>query len=294
MIDLHIHSTFSDGSKAPEDIVVECKRLGLKAIALTDHDNMAGAPAFLDACREEGITGIPGVEISAALDEDLGNDSTLHILGYGLDSQNSQVRELLGRVLDGRAWRNDQIMIKLDDLGVGLDWDEVEACAEEDVIGRPHIAKAMVDRDYVSTAQEAFDRYLAKGAPAYVDRYRLFPEEAIQMIADAGGLTFFAHPFTWISDEKRLERELAFFKEKGLAGIEAWHSDHTEEQVVGLLRIAKRLDLMISGGSDYHGGIKPLIKLGTGRGNLAIDDVYADALIDALGRDNPHLYVHGH
>ncbi len=292
MIDLHIHSTFSDGSEAPEDIVAECKRLGLKAIALTDHDNMAGVPAFLDACREKGITGVAGVEISAALDESYGNDSTLHILGYGLDFQNSQVRELLSRVLDGRSWRNDQIMIKLDDLGAELNWDEVEACAGEDVIGRPHIAQAMVDRDYVSTIQEAFDRYLAKGAPAYVDRYRLFPEEAIRMISDAGGLTFCAHPFTWISDEQRLERELAEYKEKGIVGIEAWHSDHTEEQVVALLRIAKRLDLMVSGGSDYHGKAKPLIKLGTGRGNLAIDDTHADTLIDALGRDKSCIYVY--
>ena len=293
MIDLHIHSTFSDGSEAPEDIAVKSKALGLKAIALTDHDNMAGVPAFLEACREQGITGIAGVEVSAALDESCGDDSTLHILGYGLDSQDSQVRELLGRVLDGRSWRNDQIMMKLEDLGVGLDWDEVEACAGEDVIGRPHIAQAMVDRDYVSTVQEAFDRYLAKGAPAYVDRYRLFPEEAIRMIADAGGLTFFAHPFTWISDEKRLEQELAAYKDKGLVGIEVWHSDHTDEQIVALLRIAKKLNLMISGGSDYHGETKPRIKLGTGRGNLAIDDKHADALVDALGRDNPHIYVSG-
>lgn len=248
MIDLHMHSTFSDGSEAPEDIVGRCKALGLKTIALTDHDNMAGVPAFIQACQEQGISGIPGVEVSAALDEKYGDKSTLHILGYGLDHQDSQVRELLGRVLDGRSWRNDQIMTKLDDLGVGLDWEEVEACAGEDVIGRPHIAQAMVDREYVSTSQEAFDRYLAKGAPAYVDRYRLFPEEAIKMISDAGGLAFFAHPFTWIPDEKKLEQELAVFKETGLAGIEVWHSDHTDEQVVDLLRIALKLDLMISGG----------------------------------------------
>ncbi len=293
MIDLHIHSTFSDGSDAPEDIVRQSKSLGLKAVALTDHDNMAGVPAFLEACREIGITGIPGVEISAALDERYGQNSTLHILGYGLDYQDSQVRELLSRVLDGRSWRNDQIMAKLDDLGIGLDWEEVEACAGEDVIGRPHIAQAMVDRDYVSTVQEAFDRYLAKGAPAYVDRYRLFPDEAIQMIAGAGGLTFFAHPFTWIKDEKMLEQELAVFKEIGLAGIEAWHSDHTDEQIVALLRIARKLDLMVSGGTDYHGETKPLIKLGSGRGNLCIADMHAEKLIDALGRDNSQIYVYG-
>ncbi len=288
MIDLHIHSTFSDGSDAPADIVAECKRLGLKTIALTDHDNMAGVPAFIDACRTEGVSGISGVEISAALDEEFA-DRTLHILGYGLDPLNAQVKELLGRVLDGRAWRNERILEKLADIGVALEWDAVEACAGEDVIGRPHIARAMIDREYVSTVQEAFDRYLAKGAPAYVDRYRLYPEEAVKMIKDAGGLTFCAHPFTWI-DDTRLEQELARFKEMGLAGVEVYHADHDNEQIIALLRIAKKLDLMISGGSDFHGASKPLIKLGRGRDNLNIDDSYADALMAALGPDNPWVY----
>jgi hypothetical protein len=290
MIDLHLHSTFSDGSETPEDIVAQAKRIGLKTIALTDHDSMAGVPDFMDACRSEGITGISGVEISAALDEEF-SDSTLHILGYGLDPANLYVKELLGRVLDGRAWRNEQIMEKLADIGVGLEWEEVEACATEDVIGRPHIAQAMVDREYVSSLQEAFDRYLAKGAPAYVDRYRLYPAEAIKMIGDAGGLTFFAHPFTWISDEDRLQQELLQFKEMGLAGIEVYHSDHDQEQMIALLRIAKKLDLLVSGGSDFHGESKPLIRIGRGRDNLNIDDSYAAKLIAALGADNPWVYV---
>ena len=291
MIDLHTHSTFSDGSDAPEKLPRIGRSAGLTAMALTDHDNMGGVPEFLDACRQEGITGISGVEISAALDEKYGANSTLHILGYGLDADNEQVLELLERVLDGRAWRNEQIMERLKDLGVELDWEEVEACAEEDVIGRPHIAQAMVDREYVSTLQEAFDRFLAKDAPAYVDRYRLYPNEAINMINGAGGLTFIAHPFTWIDDERRLEAELAVLKEMGIAGIEVYHSDHNEEQVVALLRIASKLKLMISGGSDYHGECKPLIKLGSGRDNLAIHDHYAQALIDALGRGNPNIFV---
>ncbi len=292
MIDLHIHSTFSDGTDAPDAIPRLGRRLGVTALALTDHDTMAGVPAFLDACRAEGVIGISGVEISADVDlaED-GGSSTLHILGYGVDARNPQVCELLGRVQDGRAWRNGRIMARLAELGAELEWDAVAACAGEDVIGRPHIARAMVDRGYVATAQEAFDRYLAKGAPAYVDRYRLTPDEAIAMIRGAGGLPFCAHPFTWIAEERRLGAELAGLRERGLAGIEVWHSDHTEEQVVALLRIALRLDLMIAGGSDYHGSAKPLIRLGTGRGNLDVSGRYAEALIDALGRDNPSLVV---
>jgi len=292
MIDLHIHSTFSDGSETPEEIVAQARRIGLTALALTDHDNMGGVPDFLEACRTEGITGFSGVEISAALEEEFA-DSTLHILGYGLDPNNLQVKELLGRVLDGRAWRNEQIMEKLADIGVELEWDAVEACVTEDVIGRPHIAQAMVDREYVSSVQEAFDRYLAKGAPAYVDRYRLYPEEAIRMISEAGGLTFFAHPFTWIDDDARLEAELCKFKSLGLAGIEVYHSDHDQEQMMALLRIANRAELMISGGSDFHGESKPLIALGRGRNNLDINDGCAAALAAALGPDNPWVYVKG-
>lgn len=290
MIDLHMHSTFSDGSETPERLVAMARQIGLTAIALTDHDNMAGVPEFMDACRKEGITAFSGVEISAALDEEYAA-STLHILGYGLDPHNRQLRELLGRVLDGRAWRNEQIMKKLAKTGVALDWSVVQALAAEDVVGRPHIAKAMVDCKYVSNLQEAFDRYLAKGAPAYVDRYRLNPEEAIQMIRGAGGLTFVAHPFTWINDEARLEQELRLLQQLGMAGIEVYHSDHDNEQIVALLRIANKLGLMVSGGSDFHGTSKPLIRMGRGRGNLNIDAARAHALAEALGRDNPWAYV---
>jgi 3',5'-nucleoside bisphosphate phosphatase len=292
MIDLHTHSTFSDGTEPPAALARLGRRLGLTALALTDHDTMAGVPAFLDACRAEGIVGISGVEISAEVDvAEHGGGSTLHILGYGVDPRNPQVCELLGRVLDGRAWRNGEILARLDGLGLRLERDAVAACAGEDVVGRPHIARAMIDRGYVATAQEAFDRYLAKGAPAYVDRYRLRPDEAITMIRAAGGLPFFAHPFTWIAEERRLETELAALRERGLAGIEVWHSDHTGEQVVALLRMALRLGLMISGGSDYHGAAKPLIRLGTGRGNLDVAGKYAESLIDALGRGNPNICV---
>ncbi|MDD2598911.1 MAG: PHP domain-containing protein [Kiritimatiellae bacterium] len=290
MIDLHMHSTFSDGSETPEQLVASARQLGLTAIALTDHDNMAGVPEFMDACRREGITAFSGVEISAALDEEYAA-STLHILGYGLDPYNQQLRELLGRVLDGRAWRNEQIMAKLAKIGVALDWGAVQALATEDVVGRPHIAKALVNGNYVFTLQEAFDRYLAKGAPAYVDRYRLGPEEAIEMIKGAGGLTFIAHPFTWINDEARLEQELRHLQRLGLAGIEAYHSDHNTEEMVALLRIAKKTGLMVSGGSDFHGASKPLIRLGRGRGNLNIAYARAHALAEALGRDNPWAYV---
>lgn len=284
MIDLHIHSTNSDGSEPPERLVELGRQAGLRAMALTDHDTMDGVEDFLAACRACGMTGIAGVEISAAIDEGPG---TLHILGYGLDPHHPLVQESLGRVLEGRAWRNEQILEKLNELGLELDWAEVQACAGEDIVGRPHIAQALIDRDYVSAMDEAFDKYLAKGRPAYVDRYRLYPEEGIRMIRESGGVAVIAHPFSWETDEVRLEAGLRTLQALGLGGIEAVYSEYTPEQTVTLLRLAKRLGLLVTGGSDFHGLAKPDIALGRGFGALDVPDTCLPPLLSALGPDNP-------
>jgi len=288
MIDLHLHSTNSDGSETPEELVVCGRRAGLKAMALTDHDNMGGTEEFLAACRTHGMTGIAGVEISAFVEEGYG---TLHILGYGVNPEQPLVVESLGRVLDGRAWRNEQILEKLNGLGLELEWVEVQECAGEDVVGRAHFAQALIDRDYVSSVTEAFDRYLAKGRPAYVDRYRLYPEEGIRMIREAGGVAVIAHPFSWELDEAKLEAGLCELKAFGLAGIEAVYSEYVPEQTVTLLRLAKRLGLLTTGGSDYHGLAKPDIALGKGFGSLCVPDEYLPPLLHALGESNPWVFV---
>lgn len=287
MIDLHLHSTSSDGSETPEELVVHGRRVGLTAMALTDHDTLGGVEVFLAACREQGMTGLAGVEISAAVEEGHG---TLHILGYGVNPEHPSVKEKLGRVQDGRAWRNGQILSKLNELGLELEWPDVQKCAGEDVVGRPHIAQALIGRDYVSSMDEAFDRYLAKGRPAYVDRYRLDPAEGLRMIRDAGGAAVVAHPFSWETDEAKLEAGLQALKALGLAGIEALYSEHSPERTVTLLRMAKRLGLLATGGSDYHGQAKPDIALGKGFGALCVPDDYLAPLLQALGEDNPWVY----
>ena len=287
MIDLHLHSTNSDGTDTPEELVIRGRQIGLKAMALTDHDTLGGVGEFLAACRKHGMTGIAGVEISVAVEEGTG---TLHILGYGLDPEHPLVKESLGRVLDGRAWRNGQILSKLNELGLEVAWDEVQACAGEDVVGRPHLAQALINRGYVSSVQEAFDRYLAKGRPAYVDRYRLYPEEGIRMIREAGGVAVIAHPFTWESDERTLEAGLVALKAMGLAGVEAAYSEYGPERTVTLLRMAKKHGLLTTGGSDYHGLAKPDIALGKGFGALCVPDEYLPPLLQALGEGNPWVY----
>lgn len=284
MIDLHLHSTNSDGSETPEELVVHGRRIGLTAMALTDHDNMSGSEAFLKACRAHGMIGIAGVEISVAVEEGQGS---LHILGYGMDPGHPLMKENLERVLDGRVWRNDQILFKLNELGLELEWSEVRECAGEDVVGRPHIAQALIDRDYVSSVEEAFDRYLAKGRPAYVDRYRLYPAEGIRMIREAGGVAVIAHPFTWEEDESKLEAGLKNLKAQGLMGIEAMYSEYSAERTVTLLRLAKKLGFLTTGGSDYHGLAKPDLEMGKGFGSLCVPDDYLQPLLKAIGPESP-------
>ena len=289
MIDLHLHSTKSDGSETPEELVVHGKRLGLTALALTDHDNMSGAEEFLAACRAQGMTGIVGVEISAATDEGHG---TLHVLGYGVNPEHPLVKESLGRVLDGRTWRNEQILAKLNEQGLALERAEVQSCAGEGgVVGRVHFAQALIDRNYVSSVEEAFDRYLAKGRPAYVERYRLYPDEGIRMIRESGGVAVIAHPFTWETDEKKLESGLRALKEMGLGGMESVYSEYGPEKTVALLRLTKKIGLLPTGGSDYHGLAKPDLEMGKGFGSLCVPDDYLGPLMDALGNSNPWAYL---
>jgi predicted metal-dependent phosphoesterase TrpH len=277
MLDLHFHSTFSDGTETPSQLAARGARLGIRALALTDHDNLRGAPEFLEACRVAGVTGLTGVEISAEVP-----DGTLHILGYGVDPTHAEFLEHLDRVLDGRAWRNEQILKKLNALGLALTWDEIAACAGEDVVGRPHFAQAMRLRGLVGTTQEAFDRYLAKGMPAYVDRYRLAPADGIRLIRAAGGVAVMAHPYTWVRPTGELEGKLAELQGLGLQGIEAYYPEHASEVTISYLRMAKKLGLLVTGGTDYHGTVHPDLSLGTGRGSFEVPDALLPPLLAAL------------
>ncbi len=279
MIDLHVHSRFSDGTDSPDELVGRARRLGLRALALTDHDNTRGVKAFLAACRTRRLSGIAGIEVS--IDAAPG---TLHLIGLGMDPDDTELNEALDRVLDGRDWRNRRILEKLQALGLALTWEEVAGLAGTAVVGRPHFAQAMIARGWVQTTQEAFDRYLAKGAPAYVDRYRLTPAEAIRLIRGAGGVAVLAHPFTWRGDPAQLEAGLGDLMAAGLNGIEAYYASHTVEETISLLRLAEQRNLLVAGGSDYHGlAVKPDTELGSGTGRLHMPDSLLEPLFAAIG-----------
>lgn len=273
MIDLHVHSTFSDGSLTPGELVEKAVKAGLSAMALTDHDGMAGIDPFLEACKAHGLRGIPGVEISVDYE-----GGTMHMLGYFMDHHHGGMSGKLAQLRQGREERNGRILERLNQLGFALTWDEVSRFAKEDVVGRPHFALAMVEKGYVRKKDEAFDRFLGKGKPAYVDRFRFTVEQSIAMIREAGGVPVLAHPFTLNLGRRRLRVLLEDLARRGLKGLECYYSEHNPDQQRFCISIARDLDLAATGGSDFHGAMNPDIRQGVGFGNLSIPDELVDLL----------------
>ncbi len=280
MIDLHTHSTFSDGSLTPEELVREAGVRQITALALTDHDTTAGIDSFMAACAKTGldghpILGVPGVEISVEVQK-----GTMHMLGYFIDPDNAELEGVLSRIRDGRHWRNEQIVEKLNGLGVSISLGEISEYAGDEVVGRPHFAQALLARGYVRSKQEAFDRFLAKGKPAYVDRFRLDPPESIDVILAAGGIPVLAHPFTLGLSQTELRDAVGEWADTGLMGIEVYYSEHNAQQVRTYASLCECFDLLPTGGSDFHGSQNPDIVLGTGFGNLRVPDEVATALVE--------------
>lgn len=269
MIDLHTHSNYSDGSDSPKKLVSLAKRAGLWAIALTDHDNVGGASEFLESCREEGICGIVGTELSIRVDS-----GSLHLLGLGLDCESKALCDLLERTRNGRIERNRAILEKLSSLGYELSMEEVAGFSGSDgVVGRPHIALAMLSRGWVKDVPEAFERFVGRSGAAYAHRYRPEIGEAISAIRASHGLPVIAHPLTWKYDSSDLYESIGKIMDGGPMGIEVYHSSHTDQDVMEISIIAKKLGLLSSGGTDYHGlSVKPGVFLGSGRGSMAVPD----------------------
>lgn len=280
MIDLHIHSRYSDGCDTPEEIAQAAAKKSVTAVALTDHDTTAGVRDFLLACGKEGITGISGIEIGVQV-----SMGTLHLLGLGVDPDAEALGQILERLRRSREDRNRRILEKLSELGFSLTWDEVQAIAGNDVVGRPHIALAMIARGWAESVSEVFERFLENGAPAYVGRLKPSPVEAIRLITEAGGVAVVAHPFSWIEDIPELEKALRELKAEGLKGVEVYHSSHSTSDTMELLRISKRVGLIPTGGTDYHGeAVKPSIRLGVGGGEMDISEEILKPLLACMNR----------
>jgi len=244
-VDLHIHSSVSDGRFSPAEVVCKAAEAGLTAIALADHDNVDGiAPALEAAKKFPGLKVIPAVEISTDVPE-----GEVHMLGYFIDYTHQELLTALERMRDSRQKRAQGMIAKLANLGLTIEWERVREIAGSGSIGRPHIAQALLEKGYITSIKEAFTRYIAWGGPAYVGREKISPEESMELILRANGLPVLAHPLT-VNDPETLIIEL---KEGGLIGLEAYYKDYTAEEIGSMVRLADKHGLIVTGGSDYHG-----------------------------------------
>ncbi len=278
-IDLHLHTTHSDGSFRPSEVLALAKAASVTALAITDHDITSGLPEAMASGEALGIEVVPGVEISS-----FDGKSELHILGYYIDWQDPLFNDRLASLRASRHRRNPLIVERLRAAGLEVTYEEVQALAGTDAVGRPHIAQLLMNKRYVASAKEAFDRYLAEGRPAYVARELPTPAEAISWIREAKGLAVLAHP-TWVKAVgSELASCIATLKDHGLAGIEVHYSTHTKAQTAAYLNLSRQFNLLVSGGSDFHGVTKPDIEVGTGRGELKVRPDLLTAMKEAAIR----------
>ncbi len=270
-IDLHVHSTASDGSFSPKQLVKMAKEIGLVALALTDHDTIDGLYEAQTEAKKLNVNFVPGVEISVKFD----GPGHFHLLGYFIDYEEPILVDTLKKLKEARATRNQQMLLKLQQMGIPITWEDVVRVSGGGEIGRPHMARILVEKGIVKDTEEAFSRYLAKGAPAYVPKARLDPKEAINIIHKAKGLTSLAHPYYLKLSNEDLIKYVALLKDFGLDAIEAYYTDHSLEYTNFCLNLAKKFNLLVTGGSDFHGANKPEIRLGIGKGSLFVpEEIY--------------------
>lgn len=243
-IDLHSHSTASDGQYGAAQVAERAAGAGVKVWALTDHDSVAGLAAAAESARALGLRFVPGIELSVQLDR-----REVHLLGHFVDPESAPLRRFEDLLAEKRRVRMGEMVHKLAAIGVPLSPEEIERFSGGKTLGRPHVARALVERGVVATVKEAFDRFLGEGRPAYVGRYRLSAEEAIALVRGAGGTATLAHPGVSKIERPDLER----LARSGLAGVEAYHPDHNPSVREKYLRLARALDLVPTAGSDYHG-----------------------------------------
>ncbi len=242
--DLHLHTTASDGRLEPGEIVSLAIKVGLDVIAITDHDTIDGVVPALDAASaSNSLRVISGVEINTDVAH-----GEVHILGYFIDYTDNKFTATLQKLQDSRLGRAQKMIAKLSDLGMKIDWQRVSELAQGGTVCRPHVAQALFEKGYVRSEKEAFDKYIGHNGPAYVERYKLLPEEAVKLILDAQGLPVLAHP----ADIADLDELVPKLKAAGLIGLEIYYGNYGLETIDRLAGISRQYDLVTTGGTDYH------------------------------------------
>ena len=278
MIDLHSHTDESDGTFAPLELVDLALERNIEALAISDHDTFAGFDQALPAAQSRGLDLVCGIELSTRVQGT--KVRTVHLLGYFLQQPPpADFREWLGELIAGRRDRNQRLIASLNKQGIDINLGEVERLGRT-LTGRPHFARLLIQKGYVSNFDEAFRRYLGELAPSYVERFAPYVAVAIQRVLDAGGLPVLAHPIRLgFRDPDAEEKFIGELRDNGLRGIEVFHSDHRPADMERYAAIARKYNLAVSGGSDFHGDVKPQISLGTGyNGNLNIPRSVLDSL----------------
>jgi predicted metal-dependent phosphoesterase TrpH len=270
-IDLHIHTTASDGTFTPEQVISHAHQLKLKAIAITDHDTVAGSKEALRNGIPPSLGFLTGVEISSTPPPFYPASGSFHLLGYSIRLDDPKLNHTLEKLQQARKNRNPAIITRLNELGISITLDEVRKEAGEGQLGRPHIAQLMVKKRVVASIDAAFDQFLGTGKPAYVDKQRIECFKAIEIILAAGGVPVLAHPgLLDFKEENQLEELIGRLKKAGIQGVEVYYSGHTPDQTRLFAELAKRHDLLMTGGSDFHGAIQPEIEMGSGQGDLIV------------------------
>lgn len=284
-IDLHIHTTASDGTYSPLEILSMARELRLRAIAITDHDTLSGSREALDAGIPPGLEFLTGVEISTAAPHHFSIPGSLHLLGYGFDVNDARLFRTLERLQAARRDRNPGIVAKLRNLGIDITLEDIAREAGGGQMGRPHVARVLEKRGVVKSIDEAFNRYLGTGKPAYVEKYRTPCEEAIAVIRGAGGIPVLAHPGLIRGlDGPGLVDLVSRLVSLGLGGIEVHYPGHGPERTARYGELANRFGLLATGGTDFHGAINPKIRIGSGFGNFHVPFRLYEELVKASGQ----------
>ena len=292
IIDLHIHSNASDGSYSPTEIVQMSHKLGLKAIAITDHDTIDGSRFASESGIPSTMNFVTGVEISTGVPSFCQASSSIHMLGYFINLDDEKLNKTLDNLQKARKARTPQIIEKLNDAGIEISEDDIKALVGDSLPGRPHIAEILLKKKAVNTFQEAFDKYLGKGKAAYVEKYRLEPETAIQVILNAGGIPVLAHPYLLrLKTNEELDALIAYLKNMGLMGIEVIYPEHNLKAMKIYSSLAEKYDLLITGGTDFHGDYKPGIQLGIGNGEFQVSYSIYEKMYETYQKKMQHQNI---
>ena len=273
-VDLHLHTTASDGVRSPSNLVNYANEKGLQAIAITDHDTIEGLEEAMAEGERIGFEVIPGIEISAEY-----SPGSMHLLGYFLDIHHPLLNERLAYLQKARAERNPKIVEELNRLGIKVTYEDVIKASGGGQVGRPHFAQVLLERGYVRSIQEAFERFLKKGAPAYHEKFRFKAEEAIRFIKEASGVAVIGHPNTLGANGMSvLDALLSQLVKEGLKGIEVYYPEHSPAEVATYKLLAEKYGLVMTGGTDYHGIEGNGLEVGVGRGNMKLPYSIVEAL----------------